>query len=67
MNEKQKDLAAKTLADIGKGLLLASIIGAGTGQLSAAIFALDLIMAMYAIIAAHLLLRDIDDDADQSD
>ncbi len=66
MNEKQKDLASKTLADIGKGLFLASVIGAGTGQLNVAMFVIDLVMAMYAIIAAHLLLRETDDDAKQS-
>ena len=66
MNEKQRELASKTLADIGKGLLLAALIGAGAGKLNTLPFIIDVILSINTIIAAHLLLEDSDDDADQS-
>ncbi len=65
MTDKQREYLAKTLADVGKGLLLAAVIGIGTDKITVMTFVLDLIGAGYALIAGYLL-EGRENDTNQS-
>lgn len=55
MTDKQREYVAKTLADLGKGLLLAAVIGFGSNRITAISFLINLIAASYALIVGYLL------------
>lgn len=55
MNTKQMEFVSKTLADIGKGLLLAVAVATMTNKASPWYVALYLSLAVYAFLTAYQL------------
>ena len=60
----QRELLAKYLSDLSKGLLLAAIVGWGTGKLGTAYVLIDIMSAFYTIAIAYFL-EGWSDDADE--
>jgi len=62
MSKSQYELLSKYLSDVSKGILLAVVVGLGTGQLGWFFALLDLVLAGYCLIAA-LWFEELKDDA----
>ena len=62
MSKSQFELLSKYLSDVSKGILLAVVVGLGTGQLGWLFALLDIALAVYCLIAA-LWLEDLKNDA----
>ena len=55
MNSKQKEFVSKTLADIGKGLLLAVAVGTLTGRITLLPAVMCLGVAAYSFVFTYRL------------
>ena len=58
MNAKQREYISKTLADLGKGLLLAVAVGGATGKMSPEFVWFYLALSAYAFLARYRLEGD---------
>jgi hypothetical protein len=50
VNANQRELLSKYLSDLSKGLLLAGVVGIGTGKLTVVYIVVDMLMALYTIV-----------------
>ena len=55
MTSGQRELISKYLSDLSKGLLVAAIVGWGTGKLRTEYVLIDIIVAFYTIVVAYLI------------
>ncbi|MBF0626275.1 MAG: hypothetical protein HQL82_15915 [Magnetococcales bacterium] len=65
MNDRQRELVSKTLADVGKGLLLAIAVATMTDKAGPLYVGIYFFLSVYAFAAAYRL-EGHSDDSDQS-
>ena len=56
MNKAQRDLLAKSLADVAKGVFVGALLASGTGKLPLHFVLLGVAFACVFHIAAHVLI-----------
>ena len=62
MNNAQRDLLTKALADVSKGIFIGALLAAATGKLSAYEASLGVLFALLFYLAAHTIAGAPDHD-----